>query len=444
MKTMRNSLETVQKSSVILVLLSFGFLTNAQTQEPAQTTKPLTDVAGIEAYCKELDSFKKRKPNQARWFGDVAPWDRSGMTLNAPSAKWQEFKSRKARQSAATGDNLYDVADIWMKDEKVVLADLWFGSPSGDWSQFVTYYFRDDGTIAKMRSTFAGFNLHPFANPEESGARLVQTRIYDASGKRLSKRLQCFELGEKGRQKKCSGDYSRYEGPAYLNVQRLPMYRLLNSQRLNDVASIQAYVRSLDTFKKRNPNRARIFGNLISPNQATYPVPHDASRFWEEFPTRKARESTAVKRPDSPSYDGADVWIKNGKVAIVQFEPNRYFYGGERVVAYYFREDGSLAKMRFKFHDPGVDGDVVKEMIYDVKGSVLQTGMQCVQTNDVRRPRRVNCSRILQDDDAPVYRRVEELPFVDLLNEQAVKLWNAAGEMLLRTSHHGSRAADSL
>jgi hypothetical protein len=64
MKTMRKSLQTVQKSSVILVLLSFGFLTNAQPQDPAQTTKPLTDVAGIEAYCKELDSFKKRKPNQ--------------------------------------------------------------------------------------------------------------------------------------------------------------------------------------------------------------------------------------------------------------------------------------------------------------------------------------------------------------------------------------------
>lgn len=403
---------------IIFCILGFGALTKAQTQTPDQSANQRTGVAAIEDYCKQIDAFKKNNPNGGRFFGNVSSWDQSGVTLNAPSPKWKEFKSRKARESAGTGDNLFDVADIWFKDEKVVLADLWFGSPSGDWSQSVTYYFRDDGTLAKMRSTFAGFNLNPFGNAEEFGARLVQTRIYDANGKRLSKRLQCFELGEKGRQKKCSGDYSRYEGPVYLKVQSIPIYRLLNSRSLNDVASIKAYARSLDTFAKRNPNRAHILANVLYPNQETYPIPRDAPRYWKEFPTRKAREA---EQNFSEAYDGAQVWRRNGKVVLVQIAPNQNHSGDELVFAYYFREDGSLAKTRSKFFDYGLDGDVVKEVIYDVKGTVLDTRMQCVQTNDLPRPRIVNCSKASSSftDDAPLYKKVEELPFNDLLNEQS-------------------------
>ena len=192
----------------------------------------------------------------------------------------------------------------------------------------------------------------------------------------------------------------------------------LNSRSLN---SIEAYAKSLEAFKKRNPNRARIFGNLISLNQATYPIPHDAPRYWEEFPTRKARESESLKRPDLSAYDGAEVWIRNGKVVLVQVEPDRYSGWSARTVTYYFRDDGSLAKIRFEFGIDGIDGEVVKGTFYDVKGSVLQTRMQCVITERGRR-RIVNCSRMLSqsDDDAPpVYRRVEELPFINLLKDNS-------------------------
>lgn len=248
MKNLRHHFYTYRAISILTLSIStFGWLSQAQTrvpnqsrnQAPNQSTKQVTaigsnrslDIAAIEAYCKELDAFKKSNPNRARFFGDVSSWDQSGMTLNAPSPKWKEFKSRKARESAGTGDNLYDVADIWIKDDKVVLAEFWFGSPSGDWSQNVIYYFRDDGTLAKMQSTYAGFNLNPFPNREEFGARLVQTRIYDANGKRLRKTLRCFDLGEKPRQRKCSGDYSHHEGAVYLKVQRLPLYKLLTRSK---------------------------------------------------------------------------------------------------------------------------------------------------------------------------------------------------------------------
>lgn len=211
----------MQTTQILAILCLLAVLVQAQV--PKQSTKGPTAVAAIETYCKELDAFRKSHANEVRVFGDVA-------SSNSPAPEWKEFKSRKAREAAGTGDDLFQVADVWSKEGKVVVAEFGFGSPSGDWSQSVTYYFRDDGTLAKMESVYAGFNLNPFNNPNEFGARLVQTRIYDPSGKRLRKTLQCFDFSEKPRQRKCSGDYSRYEGDAYLRVQRLPIYSLLKSR----------------------------------------------------------------------------------------------------------------------------------------------------------------------------------------------------------------------
>lgn len=397
----------------ILCILGHITLNIAQTPSRGQATPP-SEVAAIEAYCKELDSYKKSNRDQARIFGNVASWDQSGLTLSAPSPKWKEFKTRKAREAASNGDNLYDLADVWVRDGKVVIAEFWSGSPSGDWSQSVVYYFREDGTLAKMRTTYSGFNVNPFSDPNEFGARLVQTRMYDTNGKLLQKRLQCFELGEKGRQRKCSGDYSHREGVIYKSVNRLPMYRLLNSglQSSNEVAAIEAYTKGLEGFKKRNSNRGRIFGNIVSPNQETYPVTMDAPRYWQEFSTRKARES-APKGYDL--YDGAEVWTKDGKIVIVQLEPNRFFGGGERVITYYFRGDGTLAKIRSQFYDLGIDGDVIKEIFFDTNGATLLARSQCLNVSERGKRRKVNCSRISSDYDAAVYKRVEELPFYSLL-----------------------------
>jgi hypothetical protein len=205
------------------ILCAFGLLTPALARTPSPRGPARTaGVAAIEAYCKALDGFKKRRP--ARVFGNVAAWDQSGLTLSEPTPEWREFESRRARQSAATGDNLYDVADVWVKDGKVVAADFEYGSPSGDWSQLVTYYYREDGTLAKTRNTFASFHIR---------GRIVKEIIYGADGKRLQTRLRCFELGEngRGRKKRCSGDYSTYDAGVYARVQSLPLYALLTSRR---------------------------------------------------------------------------------------------------------------------------------------------------------------------------------------------------------------------
>ena len=110
-----------------------------------------------------------------------------------------------------------------MKNGKLVVAELNSETNSGDWSKFVQYYFRDDGTLAKMRTTFAGFMVFS----EHGGGRIVQERIYSSKGKLLQKRLHCFQLGKKHRPIKCSGDYSKYDGTYYRRAQNLLFYGLL-------------------------------------------------------------------------------------------------------------------------------------------------------------------------------------------------------------------------
>jgi hypothetical protein len=201
--------------SAIICILAYAMQIFAQTPSAAKPTTKPSEVAAIDAYGKELDAFKNNKRNHALILG--AEGDKPEVQ------KWKEFKSRRARGEAFNGI-LENVADVWMKNGKPVVAEFNFETNSGDWSQFVQYYFRDDGTLAKMRSTFAGFMVL-----SEHGGRIVQERIYSSNGKLLQKRLHCFELEKKDRPTKCSGDYSKYDGTYYRRAQDLGFYGLLKS-----------------------------------------------------------------------------------------------------------------------------------------------------------------------------------------------------------------------
>lgn len=208
-KTLRKKAPVVAAVVSILVVIT---LIVAQTPGPAKPTAKSSEVAAIDAYCKELDNFKNRERNHARIL--AAEVDQNDVP------KWKEFKSRRAR-----GKEFFeDVADVWMKNEKPVVAEWYSETNSGDWSKLVQYCFRDDGTLSKMRTTFAGFMVL-----SDHGGRIIQERIYSSNGKLLQKRLHCFELEKKHRPIKCSGDYSNYDGTYYRRAQNLPFYGLLKS-----------------------------------------------------------------------------------------------------------------------------------------------------------------------------------------------------------------------
>ncbi|PWT90893.1 MAG: hypothetical protein C5B55_08985 [Blastocatellia bacterium] len=209
---------TVIAVITIIVFCASGRVSSsrAQMQTTEDSKTPVSGIAQIDAYCKELDSFRNNKQNRSRVFSKVIPESQSGETLKG---NWREFQNAKARKANFNSDRLYDVGDVWMKDGNAVVAEFEFGT-SGDWSQVMTYYFRDDGTLAKIRSNFGKFMGH---------VRIVKDSFYDSNGKRLHTRVQCFDLNDRNRRQKCPGDTSQADAEVYKRVQNLPLYRVLKS-----------------------------------------------------------------------------------------------------------------------------------------------------------------------------------------------------------------------
>ncbi len=190
--------------------------TSTATNEPKPSPSP-SEVSTITSYCRELGVYAKRNPKQARFFGDISSYDQSGVTLNKPTEKWREFKTQKAREIATTEDNLYNTANVWLRAGNIVLAHFEYGSPSGDWSQFVSYCFRQDGSLAELENSFRTFN---------GSVRIEKQNIYNANGKRLRVTTRCFDL-QSGRKKRCGGNYAQYDADVFRKVQQLPTYHLI-------------------------------------------------------------------------------------------------------------------------------------------------------------------------------------------------------------------------
>jgi len=206
---------------VALITIVLCSSLNGQTTAPPQASPSpsSSQLTLINNYCTDLKAYAKNNLKRALFFGDVASYDQNSMTLTAPPPNWKQFKSQKARDDAGNGDNLFNTANVWTKNGNIVLANLQYGSPSGDWGQFVSYCFREDGSLAKLEDTFRSF-----AGPIST----VKEKIYDTRGTRLRSSIRCYKLGTR-RREKCEGTYSNYDADVYLRVSQLPIHRAFRS-----------------------------------------------------------------------------------------------------------------------------------------------------------------------------------------------------------------------
>ena len=146
----------------MIVFLSQPLSTRAQT--------PAT-VTSINSYAAEVNRFVKVNKKH-RIFADIS-------TENDKNAKWKEFKSDKALDDATW----YQASNVFSKEGKIVGAMFTFTSPSGDWYHYINYYFRDDGSLAKIRAQL---------NTAYGDISVVRNRYYDPTGLliRSTKRFQ--------------------------------------------------------------------------------------------------------------------------------------------------------------------------------------------------------------------------------------------------------------
>ena len=191
----------------LVACAAFSALAYAQTNASADKQIREAEIARIKAYCQELDDYSKRNPKLRRLLADISSGEEQ-------KSRWREFKSEKDRDDAAIGDR----ANAWAKGVAVVLASYTFQSESGDWTHYVDYYFREDGSLAK---------IHARLNTFYGNMTVIRERFYNPNGRLLSSSQAFLDLKT---QKKKKPDVDFIDEPisVYRTVKALPFYALLS------------------------------------------------------------------------------------------------------------------------------------------------------------------------------------------------------------------------
>jgi hypothetical protein len=196
--------------SGMMIFVLATLIARAQQQGDLSTSAPTGKVAEIETYAKEIDAFVKSKPQTERIFADTSSGTGNG------AASWREFKTEKEREGADTGNNLNANAYVWSRNGKLVGANFTFQSPSRDWVQYVMYYFRGDGTLAKTSSTLNTF---------QGDITVEREDYYNSKGTFLKGTTHCKDL--KTQKTKPCGNYQEQPAPLFQKISQLPFYSLL-------------------------------------------------------------------------------------------------------------------------------------------------------------------------------------------------------------------------
>lgn len=175
----------------------------------AQTRNAKSVVSAINAYVAEVDRFTKTN-SKHRIFGDVSS------ALADENDLWKEFKSEKELEAAGTGENLNQSAFVWTRKSEVVAAKFTFTSPSGDWNHFINYYFREDGSLAKIEAQLNTF----YGN-----ISVIRHRYYNPDGRLIKSTRRILDL-DTHRPKKAA-DFTDNPIPVYFHVPEIPFRKLL-------------------------------------------------------------------------------------------------------------------------------------------------------------------------------------------------------------------------
>lgn len=190
---------------IFLLIFAFSLLPVA-----AQNNKN-AEIRRINAYVKKIDKFVgKQKPHLV--FADTKDY-------NEDNQKWRKFASEKALEKFRETSETYTVAYNWRKNGRLAQSNFTRFSPSGDWAKYDFYYFRENGTLAKIASELRTFY----------GDLIVLHDVYfDTKGKMLRQTVRYRDLRTKKPVKKPKDtDFRTSDLEIYKTVRRLPFARLI-------------------------------------------------------------------------------------------------------------------------------------------------------------------------------------------------------------------------
>ena len=169
-------------------------------------------LAEINSYVGEVNRFTKGNTKARRIFGDVRA---ERVPPGDTESKWREFKTKREFDKF---EGYWDEsAYVWIRTGKVVSAAFTFTSQSGDWTHMVTYYFREDGSLAKLEAQLNTFY---------GDVSILRNQYFNNVGVRISHSERILDLKTQKPVKKPS-DYFDQPVSVFKRVTDLPFYKLL-------------------------------------------------------------------------------------------------------------------------------------------------------------------------------------------------------------------------
>jgi hypothetical protein len=126
----------------------------------------------IDAQCKAAAQLDDARRERSRFFADVS--SAFLPAANDGRGQWRELKTRdELKALTQTGSTPNTQASLWSAPDGTTIAEMYFQSDSGDWSQDVDYCFRADGTLARLTGALSNYAT------DAEGERTIH---YDAHG----------------------------------------------------------------------------------------------------------------------------------------------------------------------------------------------------------------------------------------------------------------------
>jgi iron uptake system EfeUOB component EfeO/EfeM len=170
----------------------------------------VAQVSAIEKEVSTIKQFRSQKTSVKRFAANL-------IGQGEKESKWRIFKNEAELEKENIGDNIGESANVWLKNGQVVTASFTIQTESGDWIHFITYYYRKDGTLAKIEA-----QLNTFYGNQT----VLRNRYYSQRGELLKQSDEYRNLRTKQKNKP-NENFIDEPIPNYLNVSQLPFYALV-------------------------------------------------------------------------------------------------------------------------------------------------------------------------------------------------------------------------
>lgn len=188
----------------------------AATSVPAASTSLFAQghdksVAEQTRYCKTVYEFTQSNPPNV-FLAEVEP------ASSKSRARWREFPTKEELEK---DEHHLNAALVWLRDSKIVAANLTISSGSGDWFQYGDYCFDSDGRLAEVKEEL-----------RTSYGSIVakRTYVYDGTGKLLEK-IEKFTEFDNTTPKQPNEDFIDEILPIYLRSDDLPFIQVLRQKK---------------------------------------------------------------------------------------------------------------------------------------------------------------------------------------------------------------------